>query len=627
MRLPSRASLVSTLSTFALAAGVFLAVLGLKLIVVDRYGSDAPNWDQWDAEGQDLLLPYLQGRLGVLDLFKPHNEHRVVATRLLALAGVVVNGQWDARLQCVVNAILHAGIGVGAFLYLRRLTGALGGIALAAATVASFGPPIAFSNVVSGFHSQQYFLAGFSLATIALWTNATAFSGRWFAGLACAVASLFTMGSGLLAAAAVAVALTWADGFRSLWRRHLATVIACLAVVALGWSLRVSVVYHEPLMAHSLGDFSRTLRHNLQWPAVGFAPFALLGFTPWLALAWRLRRRPADDRRALALCGAGAWVLLQFAATAYARGSGGGWPADRYLDTFTIGLLVNAAAILFLLRQVPPRRWLRCTQLVVAAAWVGFVAHGLTVHLGRVHRGDLPAIKEAFVAAQFSARAYLITGDEHFLTASPALLYPGKEILVERLSHPEIRAILPASLRPPLRLEGRAEPAGSFAPPPASHPFATPWPSCRSDVPDGAGTVGEWRSAPVARGRFPIWRIEVTGHPGLPGVSLALASAGTGRELAHVVPRRSAEGSWRPAFVAAPREPAVLLARDESADRWLGFCEPVEVARFSYWAALFVKRGLELVVLGAGLALAGAAATLLCARARPPVPAGQESLP
>ena len=91
---------------------LFAVVLGLKLDVIHRFGSDLPSWDQWDAEGLHLYVPWAGHRLGVADFLRPQNEHRIVLTKLLCFAELRLNGQWDARLQCVVNALLHCSLAV-----------------------------------------------------------------------------------------------------------------------------------------------------------------------------------------------------------------------------------------------------------------------------------------------------------------------------------------------------------------------------------------------------------------------------------------------------------------------------------------------------------------------------------
>src|SRR5437016_3472021 len=87
-------------------AGFFLVIVGARLCLVADYGSSLPMYDQWDGEGATLFKPWRDGTLRLVDFVAPHNEHRMLPSKLLALGLLRLNGQWDARLQMTVNAIL-----------------------------------------------------------------------------------------------------------------------------------------------------------------------------------------------------------------------------------------------------------------------------------------------------------------------------------------------------------------------------------------------------------------------------------------------------------------------------------------------------------------------------------------
>ena len=53
--------------------------------------------------GGEPVLPYSSGGLTWRQMFTLHNEHRIFFTRVLAMALVILNGQWDPHLQIVVN--------------------------------------------------------------------------------------------------------------------------------------------------------------------------------------------------------------------------------------------------------------------------------------------------------------------------------------------------------------------------------------------------------------------------------------------------------------------------------------------------------------------------------------------
>ena len=66
-----------------------------------------------------------------------------------------------------------------------------------------FALPFAAENTIHAFDSQEYFLSIFAMVTIIGLGFGSPGGGWWFCGLAAAVMSLFTMGSGLLASLAV----------------------------------------------------------------------------------------------------------------------------------------------------------------------------------------------------------------------------------------------------------------------------------------------------------------------------------------------------------------------------------------------------------------------------------------
>lgn len=66
-------------------AGLFTLVLAAKLILIAHFGQPVPFWDQWDAEAYRLYKPYLEGTLQPQAFIEPHNEHRILLTRLLGI--------------------------------------------------------------------------------------------------------------------------------------------------------------------------------------------------------------------------------------------------------------------------------------------------------------------------------------------------------------------------------------------------------------------------------------------------------------------------------------------------------------------------------------------------------------
>ena len=85
-----------------LAAAVPPAALAL---LVYFWGVDLPYWDQW------ALVPLLEkdaaGNLGLGDLWRPHNEHRLFFPRLAMIAMARLSG-WNIRWELAANVLLAA---------------------------------------------------------------------------------------------------------------------------------------------------------------------------------------------------------------------------------------------------------------------------------------------------------------------------------------------------------------------------------------------------------------------------------------------------------------------------------------------------------------------------------------
>ena len=273
----------------AFAACLFLLIVGGKWATFDRYGSAMPDWDQWDAEAVELLIPWFENENFIRHLVHPHNEHRVIMTKLQNLALVLINGQWDSRLEAATNALLHAALAVGFWLLGRRAVAARWQIPLFVFIAALFGLPVAWQNVLGGFHSQQYWLAGLSFAAIVSIPFARPGSVAWWGGLIAALLALGTMASGFIAAAVVLVVLGWQLFFRATtWRQTWPTLVVMGAFVVMGLLIRVEVEWHRDLKAKTVHDFVFTIVHSLQWPWRDQHWAAVLLWLPWAVAAGKV---------------------------------------------------------------------------------------------------------------------------------------------------------------------------------------------------------------------------------------------------------------------------------------------------------------------------------------------------
>jgi hypothetical protein len=518
-------------------------------------------------------------------------------------------------------------IAVAFFLIARRHFGKAWLPFLFALLMAAYGLPVAWQNVVAGFHSQQFFLIGTALAAIVLLPGAAPWSGSWWFGTAAVVLALGSMASGLFAAAIVVGLLAV-----RLWRGEVAWKLAAPAfvlsatVVVIGWFAHVTVPYHEVYKAHNLQDFGMTMVRGLAWPATGVPWLGVMLWWPWCWHIWALLAHGKSDDRAFdySLAGLGAWVLLQIAAIAYARGSGGPPPESRYVDTLAFGMVINA---FIAVRAWHGRTRGMAARIVLAAAGL---AWALTAAAGIFHetRSSILQGLEPYKGYRFycvqNVHNYLASGDEAYLRHNE-IPYPGTAGLLERMNIPALKALLPASVRldlplAPATLSGPFRVYDSRAPEetiarrarsPANAPagLSTRTPALSNAVTWGSFPAagppvpGTWESNPV-RASIGGWlRFQVAGQAGEPGIALELRDASDHRLLADVRTDRVPGDSWRSAYVKAPNSEFIVLARAAEPGKWLAFSRPVEMGTLSYWAWRAVKKGRLIAEIAGGAAI------------------------
>jgi hypothetical protein len=584
---------------------LFLVTLGAKLWLIHRSGTPLPFLDQWDGEAISLYFPFLQHHLSLADLFQAHSEHRIVFTRLCDLALLLLNGQWDNQLQMVVNAFIHSAAIAGFGWLMARLMGRQCWpwiwLPLALALVL----PFAWENTLSGFQSQFYFLLIASGVTIwGLGLNEP-WSRGWRLGGYVAVAALFTVAAGFLAAVAV-VGLTILDCLkqRSNWRRHLPTWGVCVVITVAGLLLKPDVARHHVLQAHSVGEFSSALGKNLAWPWVLVPQLAPFNLFPLVLLGWIYIRSgekalPAERM----ILGIGIWVTLQSLAAAYARGYDGNPPGWRYMDSCSFIMIAGCLSTVLLLTRYRQRLWFPHLWHAGFAIWSLSCLAGLCWLTHHVWKISIPQSEQNHRLQLENARTFMATDDPHAFSDKPPaeIPFPYVEQLVWAMRTPDIRGILPACVREPLRVIPSEAGDASFIPngcllaqadPPTEHCWG-------SYSASGSGARGSFVSTPVPPASLPYLEIPVAGDLGEPGLSLELLELNTGRTT-QVRPTQVAGEHWCNAYVRAPAGPFQIVARDTSETRWLAFKAPREMGGLSY-RAMQVVAGWP-YVLGVGLA-------------------------
>src|SRR6185369_5730145 len=334
----------------ALACG--LAVVGARCLVVGLYGGPTPFWDQWDAEGVTLYQPFFSGDLRLVDLIIPHNEHRILLTRLLALLLLLLNGYWDPLLQMVVNSLLSGAIAALLILWLRPLLDAASMIVVTLFALVVLELPITTENILAGFQSQWYFLLLFSLVGLFFLHAAAALTARWWLALLLLSLSYFCMAGGALSlATGTALAFVQLLTGRRAGAKEWIVMVIIAFLAALAMLAVPTVEAHKVLKAQSISDFLNAAVVLASWPLGGSLPtpksyvFAIIVHAPAVLFSiCVIARGPALSDRGWLIVALTGWIVLNVAATAYGRAQA--ITASRYLEPAVLALPLNAACLL-----------------------------------------------------------------------------------------------------------------------------------------------------------------------------------------------------------------------------------------------------------------------------------------
>lgn len=590
---------------------LFLVVLGVRLWMVDELGSSLPILDEWNGQGTDLLKPWVEGTLRFAHLFNPHNEHRIVLSRILTLGLFWLNGQWDSRIALVVDATVFASLAIAVATALRTLFGSRSSVLIFSSVALWSALPYAYENTLWGFQSAFYLLLCFSF--LGLWGAGLHPAGSrwWMVGMGAALLACLSVASGFLAPVALVLlgALKLAKK-RSSFQNFWITAAVSFGMIALSLYFRVTVPQHEVLKAASVSAWFAAFGRALAWPFSG-PPFAALAmYSPAIALlifyCWK-RRTALDQehsRSAEALLGVAFWVVLQAGAIAYGRGGDGlHSPGSRHMDLLAPGALVNLFAVVTLLRAHRQSAWIWRGGNLAGTAWMIWVLYGV-ISTSHDQFTQCLARHGGIRIDEENVRAYVASGERGYLkrSSSPLLPFPDPAYFAMLLDDSTIRQILPAVVRPPLQIEkerdlGNCFVLGGYPREIRDGPNERRWGSFSEA---GASGRGEMESATI-KPRLPYLEFEIAGYIRA-GMSLAVRDNQNGKER-RVVPTTRTNHDWRRARVSVSGGPLRIVARDENMEEWFAFGEPRELGRFSYYSELFASKGRAIFSCGLALCL------------------------
>ncbi len=438
---------------------VLLLVFSVRGWVVSSFGSQMPYWDQWGGES-GLLVKAAAGELGFNDLFAPHNEHRLVISRLVWLAVFFLNdGQWNNLANLYVLAGL-AGITAAllAGLYLH-LSGWRDALVVLIGVAAVYGLPLAWLNTVWGFQVQ--FHAQVLLAVLCFYGLGCSreLSVSWWLGVLAGVACLMVAGSGFFIAPSLLLIHLLDSWCRPASDRRYITLTASVAVGLLlsGILLMVGGPESNRYAADSAVSFILALMKNMAWPWHQLPWLGIIMQLPLIVLLLKVvcRREQKLSPATKFVLLLGSYLFGQFLAISLSRGVNGMAPHDRYFDLHAACLVVNLLAIfqLQLRRPILTGHWRRI-QSGLIVLWLTLAGAG-SLQLSLKHfNHSLPDWRGHSVTQTSNLSAFLGSGDEVFLRDQPRLAIPvdDSQLLMNILNDRRVRRILPPILQQPLAL-------------------------------------------------------------------------------------------------------------------------------------------------------------------------------
>ena len=569
---------IITLQRFLFAGGVLLVVLSAKFWLMYEFGSALPVWDQIDAEGEMVLRPWKEGWLRAAYFWHPHNEHRVVLTRLYTWGLVALNGQWDAYVQTVLNAIIHGALGIFLITRLRACTRGKRFIVLAGLAALIWFLPLGWENTIHGFQSQFYFLVWLSLLQFWLVLRTERATLTWGIGLLCGGLALGALASGFLSSAAIIAVVLWqVIRRRALNTFQVITMAICLVWVTIGWTTRHHVPFHDSLRAQGVGELVTAFAKILAWPLNRWIPVGMLLIAPGCVALVKMLQKNQMSAFERFFVATSTWVVLTMLATAVVRGGTEGMIASRYLDLFSIGLILQATALLSLL---PKFRYKTAATVI----WFGLVVIGLGVTTRDMWKYSLIPQKSIVEKRENHTRIFVATGDASSLLNKPYLEipYPSGETLAERWQHASIQNLLPAVVRKPVPITPAENMSGMEDLPAVKTPVLAVSPRAEQS------TAWTWCSAPQSDKTLPILRFQVIGNLTAPPSALSFALVSENEKIVFY-PSEATPTRWKTVNLVRPQGEWWIELTDQDSQGFVAITAPVELGWMSYAAEKAIK--------------------------------------
>ena len=365
----------TTRSVRAAYGAALLGPVAVVVLLVLRHGVNVPFWDQWELVGP--LTRLQDGTLGWGEIFRQHNEHRMVVPKIVMLSLASLTG-WNVVAEMLASTLLAVAV-LGLLIALTRpILRPAGPMVRLWATFtisAMLFSQAQWQNWLWGWQVQWFLgaLAAVSAIALATWSLASGRPWAHVAGAAAAaLACQFSIASGVVVWGCCALVFAFHAQRRRILPIWLAVAIAASAVFLVGYERApghpslLSAVEHPLSFLLFLGNYlSGPLGRHA---AIGIA--VALGFGVLAVMAARRRRR--EPQAIVPWIALGAFAGANAALTGIGRvgmGAGRGL-SSQYV---TIALLMSVSLVplgIAAFRAGPDAGW----TPIQRKAWMGGAA-------------------------------------------------------------------------------------------------------------------------------------------------------------------------------------------------------------------------------------------------------------
>jgi len=572
---------------------VFFTVFGARLLIIRYMAVSFTAWDPWDHEAWNLYLPYLDGGLSWRSMFAACNEHRIFFARLLSLGQFLFNGQWDNRFECILTSGTYALFAAGLWMQLQNFFKQKHFCTLL--VIAATALPFGWENIVWGLQSQFYFFMGFSLLSMWLLTVPTVLSAAWWLGAFFSLCALFTTGSGVvpaIAVAGIAIVRLIHGGKREI-KGSLITLAIC-GIIFLFYS---NIAIRE----HNYGMSTKTLAQGvlvfgrvMSWPLSSVPWLFILLWSPILILSFRrLFLRQAVKPQEWFLFALAGWCVINAIGVAAFRGGFETGVISRYSDIAAMFVIVNGSAAAILAREGIGRLFSQKHLHSFIFIWALLMMCGLISTTTEELR--IRGLDRIIYQNRIKKNIILFMEDDNLgrlmSLHMSELAYPDPMFLAACLRNETLRNFLPSSIRQPIPIVSQYH-TGFFQPDYRFDLYEKAW---ESNVPRSMTELYLFKSQPLHSLRYPYLEFEASG---------VCAGNNEFRKYNHNTFRLNIEhrkGTQHAASVRASGDgwdlvtfrvkgmSSVLCAADGDLFRTLTFKQPREKSRASEWGDALIN--------------------------------------